>query len=83
MIASVVFGLIYAIFNLPFEIALSQSVDTTALLDLLRSGLTCLLPVQGETQKYVVAFQPVLGVKFMQPLGDNRYVLIADLCAPE
>ena len=35
------------------------------------------LPVQGEAQEYVVAFQPVLGMGLMQPLGNEGNVLAA------
>ncbi len=60
-----------------------QCAGTIGLSDRLRLVLTRLLPVQGETQENVIAFQPFLGVKLMQPLGDKRYILIADFFAPE
>lgn len=33
--------------------------------------------------EYLVAYQPALSMRLMQPLGDNRYVLIANFCGPE
>jgi hypothetical protein len=41
------------------------------------------LPIKRETQEHVITFHSVLGVYLMQPLGNERYALTAQLLRPQ
>jgi hypothetical protein len=40
------------------------------------------LPIHGEAQEEMVSFKSVFGVEIMQPLGDERNVLLAEIPTP-
>jgi len=51
--------------------------------DLYLAQIPPTLLLQRKAEEYMIPLQPVLGMKFMQPLGDKSDILLAEILTPK